>query len=86
MPTSSVSPVRGLCQTVPITLHMVASGDMVSEAMRPKIGSTYWAKEVLDHVTHHVEQERGLLEEYTRVAEDTESKALAYLVHILARG
>lgn len=56
---------------------------MDTESLQPKNASTYWAREVLDHVTNHVEQERGLLEEYTKVAEGTESKALAYLVHIL---
>ena len=31
----------------------------------------------------HVEQERGLLEEYQQAADDTDSKALAYLVNLL---
>ena len=35
------------------------------------------------HLTNHVEAERGLLEEYSAVAEQSSSKAFSYLVNLL---
>src|ERR1039457_7205791 len=35
------------------------------------------------HLTSHVEAERGLLEEYSAVAEQSKSKAFGYLVNLL---
>ena len=50
---------------------------------KPPIGLSEWARDLFDHMVHHVEQERSLLEEYVHVAEATESKAFAYVVNLL---
>ncbi|MHB1504199.1 MAG: hypothetical protein ACYCTL_08775 [Acidimicrobiales bacterium] len=42
-----------------------------------------WVRSILDHVLHHVERESTILDLYTSAADDSESKALAYLVNLL---
>ncbi len=49
----------------------------------PPVGASVWERQVFDHLTQHIVQERGLLEEYVEAAEKTESKALAYLITML---
>jgi rubrerythrin len=49
----------------------------------PPIGASVWERGVFDHLTQHIVQERGLLEEYVKAARETESKALAYLIDVL---
>ena len=46
-------------------------------------GPSAWARDLYAHLTSHVQAERGLLEEYSAMAEKTESKAFRYLVNLL---
>jgi rubrerythrin len=46
-------------------------------------GASQWERQVYAHLRRHVETERGLLEKYSQVAEQTESKAFRYLVNLL---
>ena len=54
--------------------------EMTSE---PPVGASVWELGLWDHLTTHVESERGLLQEYSAVAHQTRSKAFAYLVELL---
>lgn len=47
------------------------------------IGASEWERRLFDHLTSHVERERSMLEEYGAAAEQTRSKAFAYLVGLL---
>ncbi len=42
-----------------------------------------WERELFAHLTNHLEAERGLLEQYSALAENTSSNALRYLVNLL---
>ena len=55
----------------------------MASAVMPNGNDRSWAEKVSDHLTQHVEKERALLEEYTEVAEGTNSKSLAYLINLL---
>ena len=46
-------------------------------------GASPWERDLYAHLTSHVQAERGLLEEYSAIAEKTESKAFRYLVNLL---
>jgi hypothetical protein len=46
-------------------------------------GASPWERGLFAHLTTHVETERGLLVDYSAVAEQTHSKAFRYLVHLL---
>jgi hypothetical protein len=46
-------------------------------------GASPWELDLWTHLTSHVEAERGLLEAYSAVAEQSASKAFSYLVGIL---
>jgi hypothetical protein len=46
-------------------------------------GPSAMERELYAHLTHHVEEERGLLEEYSAIAQQTQSKAFRYLVNLL---
>lgn len=46
-------------------------------------GRPVWQRDLLAHLTGHVQAEHGLLEQYTTVAEQTESNAFRYLVNLL---
>ena len=46
-------------------------------------GPSSWERELWKHLTSHVEAERGLLEEYSRIADDSNSKALRFLANLL---
>src|SRR5579862_5596472 len=52
---------------------------------RPSLpaGASAWEKELFDHLTTHMELERGMLEEYRAAALETDSKAFAYIVDLL---
>jgi hypothetical protein len=54
--------------------------DMTDES---SAGASAWERELYAHLTSHVGNERGLLEKYSKVAEETESKAFRYLVQLL---
>lgn len=42
-----------------------------------------WEQELYDHLTGHIERERGALQAYQEAAADTDSKAFAYVVGLL---
>lgn len=53
---------------------------MTDESTR---GPSTWERELWQHLTTHVESERGLLEEYAKVANESQSTALRYLANLL---
>ena len=54
--------------------------DMMDES---SAGPSAFERNLYAHLTSHVRAERGLLEQYSAVAEQTESKAFRYLVNLL---
>lgn len=48
------------------------------------VGASVWEQELFTHLTTHIERERGVLQEYTKAAGETDSKAFAYVVGLLA--
>lgn len=54
--------------------------DMTDES---SAGPSAFERDLYAHLTSHVQAERGLLEQYSAVAEQTESKAFRYLVNLL---
>lgn len=46
-------------------------------------GASVWEQQVYDHLIEHVNGERGILEDYERLAEETESPAFAYLARLI---
>ena len=57
--------------------------EMTDEAEKPPAGASVWERELWNHLTTHVRDERALLESYAAVAQQTQSKAFAYLVNLL---
>lgn len=53
---------------------------MTDESSR---GPSVWERELWTHLTSHVEAERDLLEKYSAVAKQSQSKAFGYLVNLL---
>ena len=53
---------------------------MTNESSR---GASAWERKLWTHLTDHIEAERSLLEEYSVVAEQAQSKAFAYVVNLL---
>jgi len=51
--------------------------------LEPPFAPSEWTRDLFDHLVHHVETERTLLEEYAHIAETTESKAFGYVVGLL---
>ena len=47
------------------------------------MGASVWERQLFDHLSSHVEREQAMLEEYVQAAEQTDSKAFAYLVGLL---
>jgi rubrerythrin len=56
---------------------------MTDMTTKPLRGASPWERDLWTHLTSHVETERGLLEEYSAVAERSPSKAFSYLVKLL---
>jgi len=56
---------------------------VTDESIQVPRGASVWSAGMIKLLRTHVEQERGLLEEYQHAAEETDSKALAYLVNLL---
>ena len=56
---------------------------MVDMTDQSSAGASVWERELFAHLTSHVEAERGMLQDYSAVAERTKSKAFGYLVHLL---
>ncbi len=52
-------------------------------SLAPPMGASLWEREIFDHLTDHIVQERGILAEYVNAAKETESEALAYLINLL---
>jgi hypothetical protein len=46
-------------------------------------GPSAWDREIFNHLTSHVQTERGMLEEYSAIADKTHSEAFRYLVDLL---
>jgi rubrerythrin len=56
---------------------------MTDMTTKPPRGASSWELDLWTHLTSHVEAERGLLEQYSAVAEQSPSKAFSYLVKLL---
>ncbi len=54
-----------------------------SESLTLPVGASAWERGLFGHLTEHIVEERGLLEEYANIAEATASNALAYLIKLL---
>jgi rubrerythrin len=52
-------------------------------ADRSVAGASPWERQLYAHLTSHADAERGVLEKYSKIAEQTESKAFRYLVNLL---
>jgi len=61
----------------------VRRGTMTDTTNDPPHGASAWELDLWTHLTSHVAAERGLLDEYSKVAEQSSSKALRYLVNLL---
>ncbi|HUZ09153.1 MAG TPA: hypothetical protein VMU76_03200 [Acidimicrobiales bacterium] len=57
--------------------------ETTDEADRPPVGASVWERDLWDHLTGHVRAERSLLETYSAIARETQSKAFGYLVNLL---
>lgn len=55
----------------------------MTDAPNELLGASGWEQDLYAHLTEHVQNERGLLEEYVAAADATGSKAFAYLVKLL---
>jgi rubrerythrin len=64
-------------------MHNDGSGNPDDSTLAPPIGASPWEREIFDHLTQHIVQERDLLAEYVNAARETESRALAYLIDLL---
>ena len=49
----------------------------------PPIGASVWERELFDMLLDHIERERDVLQSYVQAAEETKSKAFAYVVGLL---
>lgn len=49
----------------------------------PPISASTWERELFDALMLHIDLERATLEEYQKAAEETRSKAFAYVVRLL---
>jgi rubrerythrin len=56
---------------------------MVDMKDESSAGPSPWERQLYSHLKNHVESERGLLEKYSNIASQTESKAFRYLVNLL---
>ena len=56
---------------------------MVDMTDKSSAGPSAWQRDLFAHLTSHVQAESGLLENYSVVAEQTQSKAFRYLVNLL---
>lgn len=48
------------------------------------VGASVWEQEMYSYLTDHVRRESAMLQEYLAAAETTKSKAMAYLINMLA--
>jgi rubrerythrin len=56
---------------------------MVDMTDQSSAGPSVWERDLFEHLTNHAQAESGLLEHYSAVADQTESKAFRYLVNLL---
>jgi rubrerythrin len=56
---------------------------MVDMTDQSSAGPSAWQRDLFAHLTSHVEAESGLLEQYSVVAQQTQSNAFRYLVNLL---
>ena len=56
---------------------------MTDSPMSPPVGASVWERDLYDHLATHIENESSLLQDYVAAAEETDSKAFAYLVNLL---
>jgi hypothetical protein len=56
---------------------------MVDMTDQTSAGASPWERDLYAHLSSHAQAERGLLEDYSAIAEKTESKAFRYLVNLL---
>lgn len=49
----------------------------------PPVGASTWEQDLFDVLVNHIEKERETLEEYVQAAQETRSKAFAYVVGLL---
>jgi hypothetical protein len=56
---------------------------MTDTPMSPPVGASVWERDLYNHLATHAETENVLLKEYAAAAEETDSKAFAYLVNLL---
>jgi rubrerythrin len=49
----------------------------------PPRGASVWEHELFTYLTEHTRREGAMLQEYATIAEQTESKALAYVINLL---
>ncbi len=54
----------------------------MTEITRPA-GLSVWEGQLLEHLTHHLEQEAGLLETYGRLARESNSDWVSYLLDLI---
>jgi rubrerythrin len=47
------------------------------------VGASVWEEEMYEHLTSHVENEKDLLAEYQKLAEEANSPAFSYLVQLI---
>jgi hypothetical protein len=55
----------------------------MTEPTSPPVGASVWETELYGHLSTHIDTEQEMLDEYASAAQATESKAFAYLVHLL---
>ena len=56
---------------------------MHDETIPPPVSASTWERELFEALMNHVEVERETLEEYRKAADETRSKAFAYVVGLL---
>ena len=56
---------------------------MTDTPMSPPVGASVWERDLYNHLATHIENESSLLQDYVAAAEETDSKAFAYLVNLL---
>jgi rubrerythrin len=56
---------------------------MTDTPMSPPVGASVWERDLYNHLATHIDNESSLLQDYVTAAEETDSKAFAYLVNLL---
>ena len=57
--------------------------DPYTATLPPPIGASTWERELFELLVDHIEREREILQEYQQAAQETRSKAFAYVVGLL---